>query len=101
MRDNSILLKIKREFTSNEAVNAVLKINSDLLLEIGILNSELSELRHDLHQHKHGIKKTSKEWLLDDYVKKLHSEIESRKGLSKKISEWRDKYYSLLNIHNP
>lgn len=43
MKDRFILLKIKREWSHDEAVKALQKIISDLQIEIGMLKSELEE----------------------------------------------------------
>jgi len=43
MEDRFILLKIKREFTENEAVLSLLKIVKELQLEIEMLKSENNE----------------------------------------------------------
>jgi hypothetical protein len=43
MEDRFVLLKIKREFTENEAVLSLLKIIKELELEIGMLKSENAE----------------------------------------------------------
>lgn len=80
--DESILLKIRRQFTSDEAVQAVLQILSKKDIEIGILKSEVSELQHEIIVLKQpapivkveGETKPKKEWMKDDLIKLMQDQ---------------------------
>jgi hypothetical protein len=51
-QDRFILLKIKRQFSKEEAVTCLLKMVSTLEQEVGILKSEKEELQFTLQQIK-------------------------------------------------
>ena len=103
MEDRYVLLKIKREFTENEAVLTLLKTVKELQFEIGILKSENEEALHQIKllkdklanrkgsdQNINGsISKPKKEWLRDELIADQDKQI---KGLQAKISEVRKSY---------
>lgn len=96
MFEDTILLKIKRDFTESEAIAQLTKLVSEKQIEIGMLKSELSEAKHKLVQKKN----TKKEWLKDEliaYMDKRQKEAERQYKLAlNSVNEWRDKYFSLI-----
>ena len=100
MEDRAILLKIKRDFTHNEAVQSLLKIVSALELETGVLKSELSEAKDKLREIRKERLMTKKQWLQEEafaIVNKEKANLENKSRQYKKsMEEWRQKYFRLL-----
>lgn len=100
MEDEFILLKIKREFTTNEAVQSLLKIISALEMEIGVLKSEVSEARDKAERIRQERTLTKRQWMEEEIFLHLSQElkIQTRKNTehSKSAADWRNKYFSLL-----
>lgn len=115
MEDRFVLLKIKREFTENEAVLSLLKIVKELELEIGMLKSECEEALDQVKilkakakakspkpvgQNEYGgIAKPKKEWLKDELIvaqDKQIKEMDAKLSYLKKHGEyWQNKYCAL------
>lgn len=100
MSEESILLKLKREFETNEAVKLLLKMVSGLETEIGILKSERDELEDKLRQYIGGGGKGKKEWLKDELIADMQQQIKNKdkncKEYKKSMNDWRNKYFSLF-----
>lgn len=100
MYEDSILLKIKREFTDNEAVQQLLKMVSDMEIEIGMLKSEREEWKDTADKLRNERTMTKKQWLQEEVFLSLSHELEQCKGkkteLKKQMEQWRNKYFSLL-----
>lgn len=100
MWDDTILLKIKREFTENEAVQQLLKMVSELEHEIGVLKSERDEAADTAKKLRTIPTMTKKQWLQEEVFVSVNCELETlkRKNTERKKSaeEWRNKYFSLL-----
>ena len=100
MWDDTILLKIKREFTDNEAVQQLLKMISELEVEIGVLKSERDEAVDMAKKLRTVPTMTKKQWLQEEVFVSVNCELETlrRKYTENKKSfeEWRNKYFSLL-----
>ena len=122
MEDRFVLLKIKREFTENEAVLSLLKIIKELEMEIGILKSEKEEaldqikilkakaeslkilteadnqMRIEQNEYEN-IVKTKKQGLKDELIvaqKKQIKAMETKLSYLKKDNEyWQSKYCTL------
>ncbi len=98
--DEFILLKIKREFTTNEAVQSLLKIVSALEIEIGMLKSERDEAISKAEKVRVEGTKTKKEWLKDDVVFQMDKQMKATEKKAaesqKSLNEWRNKYFSLM-----
>lgn len=107
-QDDAILLKIRRQFKTDEAVQAVLQILSKRDIEIGMLKSELAEAQDEITKLKNPpVTKTKKQWEQDDMFKLLADENkkikEKNSQLNKDLTRWRneaiqlkiklDKYY--------
>lgn len=105
MEDEAILLKIKRQFSKDESIHALLKIISEVRIENGILKSELSEAKTENNKIKNSVKqhgtKLKKEWLRDEVFAELKKNIakksENEKRLQRQVNEWREKYFNLIN----
>lgn len=115
MEDRFVLLKIKREFTENEAVLSLLKIVKDLQLEIGMLKSENDEALDQvkilkakaerperLEQNINGIiSKPKKEWLKDELIAALDQQIKEMQAkisdVKKSYEYWQNKYCILAS----
>lgn len=101
---DSILLKIKRQFSKEESHAYLLKYISDLKFELGEIKSELAEVKYENHQLKNSLttdgKKLKKEWLKEDMVAQIQLGLKTsqRKNilLQKQLNDVRDRYYSLL-----
>ena len=104
MWEGSVLLKIKRDFTESEAVQQLIKMVSELEIEIGILKSERHELTDELNKLKNSVEqdglKTRKAWLKDELFDMLDSQMKAKDARNKidkqSMEEWRNKYFSLL-----
>lgn len=96
MFEDTILLKIKRDFTENEAIAYLKKLLSEKQIEIGMLKSELAEVKHKLVQPKN----TKKEWLKDELIAHLDEREKAAqknyKSALNSVNEWRNKYFSLI-----
>lgn len=110
MEDRFVLLKIKREFTENEAVSSLLKIVKELELEIGMLKSENEEALDQvkilkakaespkrIEQKECGnVAKPKKEWLKDELIaaqNKQIKEMEAKlRNIKKDYEYWQNKY---------
>jgi hypothetical protein len=105
MEDKFVLLKIKREFTSNEAVQSLLKMVSALEYENGVLKSDIADLEFKINKLRGGQGKSERKWLQDEIFKKVKSELTLLKQdnmLHKKsMVEWRQKYFSLMAQKQP
>lgn len=105
MFDDTILLKIKRQYSKDESFALVLKKLSEVQLENGKLKSELSELQDEIKVMRNSYAqegmRTRKVWLKDDLFADIRIELEKLKTqnnlLHNQASEWRDKYFLLLN----
>lgn len=112
------MLKIKREFTENEAVLSLLKIVKELEFEIGMLKSENDEAHHNIkmlkasaEKPKHveqgdcrGVAKSKQAWLKDELVAsqdKQIKEIEIKLTDLKKSCEYWQNKYCLLAAQKP
>ena len=104
MEDETILLKIKRQFSKDESISALNKIISELRIEIGILKSDNAELKDVIDSMFVDGEAVQPNWLKDDVIKnlerKLKNERKLKKDLQKSTNEWRDKFYSLLSLQN-
>lgn len=104
MEDEAILLKIKRDFTENEAVQSLLKIISSLEIEVGILKSELEEARYKVDRIRKEGTLTKKQWMKEevfDYMNKEKINLNNKiKQYRKSIEDWQSKYFKLLNERN-
>lgn len=110
MEDRFVLLKIKREFTENEAVSSLLKIVKELELEIGMLKSEKeealdqvktlkakAEISKKVEQNEYGnIVKQKKYWLKDELIAAQDSQIKEMEAKLRNIKKdneyWQSKY---------
>ena len=110
MEDRFVLLKIKREFTENEAVSCLLKIVKELELEIGMLKSEKeealdqvktlkakAEISKKVEQNEYGnIVKQKKYWLKDELIAAQDSQIKEMEAKLRNIKKdneyWQSKY---------
>jgi len=102
--EDTILLKIKRDFTENEAVQQLLKMVSELEIEVGILKSEKAELRHTIDKMTNQGIKGKKLWLQEEIVANLNEQLSKSKSTQKilqnQLNEWRNKYFSLVAINS-
>jgi len=104
MEDEAILLKIKREFTTNEAVQSLLKIVSGLETEIGVLKSEVAEAQDKAEKIRKERTLTKKQWMQEEmfeYLNKEHETLRARiKEYKKSMEDWQAKYFNLLAANN-
>lgn len=102
--EDTILLKIKRDFTESEAVNQLLKMISELEIEVGMLKSEKAELQHKVNKLTNQGLKGRKLWLQEEVLSDLNSQLQkskdSQKILQKQANEWRGRYFNLMAKQN-
>lgn len=104
MEDESILLKIHRQFTHNEAMAELFKIIKSLEFEVGILTSERDELKYELNKVRNSFEKdgtkTKKAWLKDDLIALMAEQQKTTekhfKQTMKSLSDWQARYFNLL-----
>lgn len=104
MEYEAVLLKIKRIYGKDESISFLIKTISDLRIEIGILKSEISELKHLNSSIKNSLvaegSKRQKQWLKEDIIAQMQKGIATcdkrNKLLQKQKNDIQDKYYSLL-----
>lgn len=99
--EDNVLLRIKRNYSQQEAVAVVIKKLKEAEFKNGVLLSEIAELKHEIEYLKNPtkeVKKKKKEWLKDDVIKSMHEEkLELQEKLRQKNREvefWMGKYYS-------
>ncbi len=104
MEDEAILLKIKRDFTENEAVQSLLKIVSALEIEIGVLKSEKHELQDKINKITNQGVKGKKLWMQDEVVALLETQLKHSKErqveLQKSVNGWQERYFALIVKQN-
>lgn len=107
MNDTEILLKIKREYSKDEAVAIVLSElkeckfkNGELLSEIDELKSEIDKLR--MIPTSNG--RTKRQWLQDEIVVEVNKENKQfrkiNSDLRRELQTYKDKYFILLSKQN-
>lgn len=98
MSEEAILLKLKREFTDNEAVQILLKRISELEFELGIVKSERDEA---IDRMKIG--KPKKQWLKDELVEQMQYQIQRQQKRNtedrKQLEMYRNRYFSIIANH--
>lgn len=104
MGDEKILLKIKRNFTTNEAVQTLLKIVSGLETEIGVLKTEVAEAQYKIEKIRKERTLTKRQWMqeeiFEDISKELYSSQYKIKEYKRSMENWRAKYLNLLASKN-
>lgn len=99
-QSDAILLKIKRQFTNDEAVQSLLKMLSNSELEVGIMKSELAEAVDKAERIRQERTLTKKQWMQEEMFEFMNQEFERMKKAVKKHSDerkvWMNKYFSLL-----
>lgn len=113
--EQSVILKLRRDYTHDEAVAYLANVTKEREMEIGILRSDLAEAEHclgvetklrkkayqrvedlteELGKYKSGLKS-------DEAIQQTKHQaklaIASRKKLKDDVRMWRDKYLSLLS----
>jgi hypothetical protein len=78
-QDRFVLLKIKREFSKDESVSALLLMISKLQQEVGILKSEKEELQFSLQQIKKPTDYSKAIKVMQETIYKLSKENEQLK----------------------
>jgi predicted nucleic acid-binding Zn-ribbon protein len=100
MEQDTILLKIKREFTTDEAVQTVLKAMAELQKEIGMLKSELAEAEDKVEKIRTEKTFTRRQWMEQEMFEQLHKEntffAAKSKEYKRDMEEWQAKYFGLL-----
>ena len=89
--DNNVLLKLHRQYSTNEGFNYMYNIIKKLRIDIGILKSEISEL-------KHNIDNISKENYYNKYIQiksQLKDVNNAHSKVIKSLKEYQEKYFDL------
>ena len=86
MYQDTILLSIKRQFTTDEAVQTVLKMMAGLQQEIGMLKCELAEAEDKVERIRTEKTLTKKEWMEQEMFEQIHKE---NNHLTAKIKEYK------------
>ncbi|HAH54958.1 MAG TPA: hypothetical protein DCM02_06650 [Flavobacterium sp.] len=79
---DNVLIKLKREYQKDEVLMAVIKENSDLLVELGKLKSEIDYLEHQLT-----LKAKENNQKFIDYKNELQKELNKEVLLDKRIAK--------------
>lgn len=77
--DDSILLKIHRQFKKDEAVKALVSEIIRQRAEIGLLKDEKADLKKQIKVQKPVSKKINPEWNKDEYIIELLKQIDTHK----------------------
>ena len=100
MEDEAILLKIKRDFTTNEAVQSLLKIVSQLEMEIGVLKQEVIEEKDMVKKIRTEKLQTKKQWMQEEmfeFISKENDHLKVKvKEYKKSMEDWRIRYFNLM-----
>jgi len=106
--EDNTLLRLRRQFSENEACKFLFEQISKLKFRVGELQSENAELADMLKKEKlrkdpasgNPVKKNIREWdkdqLVADLKKNISTQQKNNSELTKKLKDWRDKYFSLL-----
>lgn len=107
MEDEQILLRIKRMWSKEEAVNALMVQLKEADIKNGILLSEIAELKDEvekLRQIPTSNRKTKRQWLQDEIVKEVTGNnkklVNTNSDLVRQLVILKDKYVSLLAQSN-
>ena len=97
MTDEEVLIKLKRQYSKDEYVQALLKKISDLEIEQGKLKSEIHEHEYEKEQWR----KREKESLKKELSQKIHNKINRRFAkLNGEIERLRKSNEELINQLN-
>lgn len=110
MFEDNILLRLRRQYSKDEAVAFLSAKLKERDFRIGELTSEVEELKHLFSKEQkkkqqvkeiHIEPQTKKQWRRDDACKEFTKEIETQKAkiiqLNNDVKFWRDKYFTLKN----
>ncbi len=92
--DSDILLPIRRAFSKDEAVSHVMDVNRQLMLEIGVLKSEIDELKHLLSLKS----KTERDQYISGLLAQIESMRRSKNEYKRQLIEWRNRYYETKRV---
>lgn len=106
--EDTVLLKIKRQFTHDEAIAFVQNELSKARFNNGELQSEIAELKDVVRKLNRELLKPkvqlSREDLKDERIVKLNKKLseqgEKIKKLQKEVIVWRDRYFNIKNASN-
>ena len=88
---DSILLKIKRDFTTDEAIQCLFKRISELEIEMGILKSELAEAQDMAERIKTERMHTKKLWTKDEMLLNFTRKTNSQNRIPNTIkNQWKN-----------
>ena len=84
---DNVMIKLKRKYHKDELVQAMIKNQSQLELEIGMLKSEKDELIHELNKIKKMDSETKRDFHQTQYVKNTKKETKDLRELCKKLKK--------------
>lgn len=106
MFENTVLLKIKRDYSKDESVNYLLGELKKVKFELGVKNSEICDLKHEVNilKNKNRIlekrvkkeNKVSLECTKDEWLTEINKELDKKRRsivkLEGDLNLWRNKY---------
>lgn len=108
MSEEKVLLRLRRQYSRDEAIAFLSTKLKERDFRIGELTSEVEEFKHLLSKEQkkkqqvkeiHIDPQTKKQWRRDDACKEFTREIEAQKikilNLNNEVKFWRDKYFTL------
>jgi hypothetical protein len=92
--DSDILLPIRRAFSKDEAVSHVMDVNRQLMQEIGVLKSEIEELKYLMSLKS----KTERDQYISGLLAQTESMRRTKNEYKRQMIEWRNKYYETKRV---
>lgn len=84
---DNVVIKLKRKYSKDELVQSMIKKQSQLELENGMLKSEKDELEYELNQIKKMDSETKRDFHQTLYVKNTKKELKALRELCKKLKK--------------
>jgi len=107
MFKENVLLKIKRDYSKDEATAVLLKELSDAKFKIGELTSEIEELKGEiikLRMIPTSNGKTKRQWLQDEIFTEVNETNKKNRKINnelrRELQTYKDKYFILLAKQN-
>lgn len=101
MEDNEILIRLKRRYSKDELVASMIKTQSQLRVENGVLKSERDELCYKINKILKLDNDVKSRFCQIQYVKNMKNEIKSLRDKNRKLKKENSKLlYNLITKNN-
>ena len=97
---DNVVIKLKRKYSKDELVQSMIKKQSQLELENGMLKSERDKLEYELNQIKKMDSKTKRDFHQKLYVKNTKKELKALRELCKKLKKENQELWGKLAQSN-